>query len=51
MQLDQFEDYDDVFQTRKRPFAKLATLASMVVLVVLGTTYAANIKSGWQWEC
>lgn len=46
MLIDQSEDFDTVFQTRKSPLKKLATLASMAVLVILGTTYAANINLG-----
>jgi hypothetical protein len=46
MLLGQSEDFDDVFQSRKSPLKKLVTLASMAVLVILGTTYAANINLG-----
>ena len=46
MQLDHYEDYDQVFQTRKSPIAKLASFASIAILVVLGSTFAANINLG-----
>lgn len=42
----QLASFEDDFQTHKSPLAKLVTLVSMVALVVLGTTYAANINLG-----
>jgi len=42
----QLASFENDFQTRKRPFAKLLSFVSMVALVVLGTTYAANINLG-----
>jgi hypothetical protein len=47
MSSSQFASFeDDDFQERKSPVAKLLTLASIVGLVVLGSTFAANINLG-----